>query len=231
MFLARAIVQAGLVITLASACTGAPKGQSGAFTALDLPPLQSAQSATQGATRIGVGDKLDITVFQVEDLTVEDALVDAAGVVEFPLVGSVTAAGLTPSELARLLEQRLGQAYLRNPSVTVRVSEAASQKITVDGAVEEAGVFEMKGATTLMQAVAMAKGATSVANSRSVAVFRNQDGQRMVALFDLAEIRSGRAADPILHGDDIVFVDTSRLNAALRDIISVLPAIAAFQVY
>ena len=108
------------------------------------------------------------------------------------------------------------------------VSEAASQKITVDGAVTKPGVYKMNGRTTLMQAVAMAEGPTRVADLESVAVFRTSGGRRMVAVFDLRAIRGGHAQDPVLFGDDVVVVDTSRLNANIRDALQALPGLAVF---
>lgn len=181
--------------------------------------------------RIGPLDELSVTVFQVEDLSFEKLTVGATGLIEMPLIGTVQAAGRTPNELAADLETRLGENYLRNPRVTVTVTEAASQKVTIDGAVTEPGVFQMKGRTTLLQAVAMAKGASRVADLRSVAVFRQVDGQRMVAVFDLAAIRAGQAADPVLQGDDVVVVDTSRTSVAMREIIAALPGLAIFRPY
>jgi polysaccharide export outer membrane protein len=115
--------------------------------------------------------------------------------------------------------------------VTVTVKEAASQKITVDGAVTKPGVYEMRGSTSLLQAVAMAEGPTGIADLTQVAVFRNIDGQRSVAVFDLAAIRQGRASDPAVFGDDVIVVDTSRLNSALRGLLGVMPALAIFRPY
>lgn len=181
--------------------------------------------------RLGVGDVLHVTVFRVESLSVREARIDASGNVQLPLLGPVAAAGLTAEELGADIRQRLAASYLQDPRVTVAVAEAASAKITVDGAVTEPGVYEMKGRTTLMQAVAMAKGASRVANLESVAVFRTSEGQRTVALFNLGDIRDGRAIDPILQGDDVVIVDTSQMSSRLRDIVSVLPAFSVFRPY
>lgn len=178
--------------------------------------------------RIGPSDKLNLTVFQVEDLSFEEIFVDASGKLQLPLLGSVQAAGLTPAELSSDLERRLGAQYLRNPRVSVSVTEAASQKITIDGAVTKPGVYEMRGRTTLLQAVAMAEGGTRIADLKNVAVFRTVEGRRMIAVFDLAAIRRGQSPDPVVLGDDIVVVDTSRLNARYRDIIEALPGLAVF---
>ncbi|MBX9801220.1 MAG: polysaccharide export protein [Caulobacteraceae bacterium] len=179
--------------------------------------------------RIGVGDKLDVRVFQVPDLSFDELVVDTSGNIQLPLIGLVQAAGRSSGELSTDIAARLSVQYLRDPQVTVTVTEAASQKITVDGAVTKPGVYEMRGSTSLLQAVAMAQGPTGIADLTKVAVFRTLNGQRSVAVFDLAAIRQGRAADPIVLGDDVIVVDTSRLNSALRQIITAVPALAVFR--
>lgn len=193
--------------------------------------LQADPASAVGAYRIGSGDTLNVRVFQVADLSVDEARVGASGLIDLPLVGSVRAAGRTPSELAEDIERRLEDGYVRDPQVTVSVVESSSQKITVDGAVTEAGVFEMQGRTTLLQAVAMAKGATRTANLRSVAVFRVTNDQRTVAVFDLAAIRRGEAVDPVLIGDDVVIVDTSQMSVIMREVLTALPGLAVFRSY
>ena len=190
--------------------------------------MAASAGADASGYRIGPSDKLSVTVFQVEDLTFAEIFVDASGKLQLPLLGSVQAAGLTPAELSTDLERRLGERYLRNPEVSVSVSEAASQKITVDGAVMKPGVYEMRGRTTLLQAVAMAQGGTRIADMKKVAVFRSTDGRPMVAVFDLAAIRRGETVDPVVLGDDVVVVDTSRLSARYRDIVEILPGLGVF---
>lgn len=209
-----------------AACTTAPQIDTGLGSAQLLD--QSSLASGPQTYLIGPADTLSIRVFQVEDLSFDEIQVDASGMLQLPLIGAVRAAGMTPADLSRDIEMRLGQQYLRNPNVTVTVTKAASQKVTVDGAVTKPGVYEMVGRTTLMQAVAMAEGPTNVADMRKVAVFRNVDGRRMVAVFDLQQIRSGRLTDPVLSGDDVVVVDTSTLQAALRDIVQALPGLAVF---
>jgi len=153
--------------------------------------------------------------------------VDSAGNIQLPLIGSVRAAGQTPQGLSAEIETRLATRYMQNPQVLVAIAEAASQKVTVDGAVTRPGVYTMRGRTTLLQSVAMASGPTRTADLKNVAVFRNGDQGRMVALFNLADIRSGEIEDPVLMGDDVVVVDTSRLSQTVRDIIETLPGFAA----
>lgn len=203
------------------------------MTAAQPVDLQAVQTiATAPAEyHIGVGDKLSVRVFQVPDLSFDELVVDTSGNIQMPLIGAVSSAGRTAGEMSTDIAERLSARYLRNPQVTVTVIEAASQKITVDGAVTKPGVYEMRGSTSLLQAVAMAEGPTRLADLSRVAVFRTINGQRSVALFDLGEIRQGQALDPEVLGDDVIVVDTSRLNSALREIVTAIPALAIFRPY
>lgn len=226
------IVLAVLLALMLSACGG---------SRMNLSEMTSAQSADIGAVqpassvqteyRIGVGDKLNVRVFQVPDLSFDNLVTDTSGNIQLPLIGAVRSAGRTAGELSADIAGRLAAQYLRDPQVTVTVTEAASQKITVDGAVTKPGVYEMRGSTSLLQAVAMAEGPTAVADLTKVAVFRTINGQRSVALFDLAAIRQGRADDPQILGEDIIVVDTSRLNRAMREIVTAIPALSIFRAF
>lgn len=221
-----------LFVLFLSAC-GGPRMELSEMTAAQ--PTDLSQTSVAGAVstpveyRIGPGDKINVRVFQVPDLSIDGLVIDTSGNVQLPLIGAVRGAGRTPSEMSADIAERLSAQYLMNPQVTVTVTEAASQKITIDGAVTRPGVYEMRGSTSLLQAVAMAEGPTRVADLSKVAVFRTLDGQRSVALFDLGAIRQGRASDPQVLGDDVIVVDTSRLNSALREIVSAVPALTIFR--
>lgn len=223
-------ILSALAALVLSGC-GGPQMDVSQMTAAQPVDLQTVQAVVSTPTeyRIGVGDKLNVRVFQVTDLSFDELVVDTSGNIQMPLIGAVTGAGRTAGEMSIDIAERLSAQYLRNPQVTVTVTEAASQKITIDGAVTKPGVYEMRGSTSLLQAVAMAEGPTRVADLSRVAVFRTIDGQRSVALFDLGAIRQGRASDPQVLGDDVVVVDASRLNSALREIVSAMPALAIFR--
>jgi len=192
-----------------------------------VPPDVQTAPAMQ---RIGPADKLRINVFQVADLT-NEYTVDASGNILFPLIGTVQAQGKLPEELAQHIAARLGERYMRNPNVSVSVLEQAQQTITVDGAVRQPGVMQIRGTITLMQAVALAQGTAENANPSRVVVFRTINGQRMAAAFDLRAIRRAQAEDPTIYGNDIVVVDGTNTRAIWREIISVLPVIGLFRPY
>ena len=193
------------------------------------PPDQNGMAMSQQAYRIGPLDKLDISVFQVPELT-GSVEVDAAGLISLPLIGQVTAGGRTTNELQQLIAQKLSAKYLQDPQVTVVVKEALSQKITVEGAVQQPGVYPIEGRTTLMQAIAMARGSDPQrANEKKVVVFRTVNGQRMAAGFNLVDIRTGKTDDPQVYGNDVIVMDASNARGFLHDIISTVPLLAIFR--
>lgn len=201
---------------------------------LGFVPTSAVPASTEPVSAgyvIGAQDVLNVTVFQVPDLSLTNVPVDTAGGIQVPLVGRVQAMGLTAAELSASIAARLSPEYVRSPVVNVTVQQAVSQKVTLDGAVTEPGVYELRGATTLLQAVAMAKGPTRTAALTRVVVFRDVEGQRMAALFDVRAIRRGEAEDPQIKGGDIIVVDSSLTSVALREIIAVLPGLAIFQSY
>jgi polysaccharide biosynthesis/export protein len=211
------------------ACTSSGGPKEGSIPTDTLLATSASGSTASGEYHIGATDLLRINVFRVPDLSFEEIRVDASGVIQMPLIGTVQAEGLTPNELSESLASRLGAQYLRNPQITVTVLEAASQKITVDGAVTQPGVYEMQGRTTLLQAVAMARGPIAGADLNSVVIFRTIEGERQFAVFDLAAIRAGEAPDPVVLGDDVIVVDTSFLSDVIQQVVRAAPSLYLFR--
>jgi len=181
--------------------------------------------------KIGPQDTLVVDVFQVPDLS-KTVQVETSGTILLPLIGQVAATGRTPKELSDEIAAQLGKDYVKDPLVTVTVKESSSQKVTIDGAVVQPGIYPIAGNTTLMQAVALAKGPDpSLANTRQVAIFRNAGAQRTAAVFDLSAIRSGKAADPPVYANDVIVVETSGGRRFLRDLGNVVPFFALFRPY
>lgn len=192
-----------------------------------VPPADPARPAPE--YRIGALDRLRITVFQEKDLSFEEIVVDSAGNLSMPLIGLVQAAGQTAPELARELERRYGANYLVNPQVTISVQSSVSQNVTVQGEVKKPGVYEIKGPTTLLQAISLAEGETNVAALNQVVVFRTIGGKRMGAVFDVGSIRRGEADDPALLGSDQVIVGYANARGLWRDTLTAAPLLNAFR--
>jgi len=177
--------------------------------------------------KIAPMDKLSVKVFKMDDLS-GDYDVDLAGNISLPLIGQLKAANLTTEQLDDQLTSKLGDKYLEHPDVSVAIKSSTAHVVTVDGAVREAGSFALGGPTTLIRAVAMAKGVTEDANARRVAVFRTVGGQRQAAAFDLTSIRRGEAPDPQIYPGDIIVVDGSSVKAVQKKLLQSIPLLAIF---
>ena len=177
--------------------------------------------------KIAPMDKLSIKVFKMEDLT-GDYDVDLAGNISLPLIGQLKAANLTTEQLDDQLTSKLGDKYLEHPDVSVAIKSSTAHVVTVDGAVKEAGSFPLGGPTSLIRAIAMAKGTTEDANARRVAVFRTVGGQRQAAAVDLTSIRRGEAPDPEIFPGDIIVVDGSRVKSVQKQLLQSIPLLAIF---
>lgn len=138
----------------------------------------------------------------------------------------VQAAGLTSEQLETSLAEKLAKHYLQDPQVSIFIKEFTSQRLTVEGAVKKPGVYPIKGRTTLLQALAIAEGLTSVADPNGIKVFRTnpQTGARATLMFDLEKIRIGELRDPDVRNDDIVHVAESSGKSVAKELIEfILP--------
>ena len=181
-----------------------------------------------GAYLIGPQDLLKVEVFEVEELS-STVRVNRRGRITMPLIGSISVTGHNITEVERLIEQRLAEEYLQDPHVAVFVEEFASQKVTVEGSVQKAGVFVMEGRTTLLQAIAMAGGVSDVADTDQIFVFRDPyEGNRLILEFDLDDIEDGKVPDPLLKGTDIVVVGVSSARRLLKDVTGALRGFVGF---
>jgi polysaccharide biosynthesis/export protein len=197
-----------------------------AYSTFEAP----AKAASQRDYRIGALDAIDVNIYQEPDLSQKALEVDANGNVSLPLIGTVAAAGKTTSELSHDIASRLNEHYLKDPQVAVTVATSASQKVTVEGEVAQPGVYDIKGGTSLLQTLALAKGETRTAKLNQVVIFRTINGQRMGAVFDVGAIRTGKAEDPDVLGNDVVVVGFSQARRTWTDILQSVPMMGLFRV-
>jgi polysaccharide export outer membrane protein len=216
-----------LCLTL-EACSGS-LGQNVAqkpanFRAPDPVPLPQLSTDR----KLLVGDVINVRVYKADAFS-GDQTIDSAGRINIPLIGYVPAVGQTTAEIQATLTQALGAKYLVSPSISVTLKTAVQNMITIDGSVQQPGVYPVDGDATLVRAVAMARGTADGANPRRVVVFRRIDGQRMAASFDLTDIRRGKSPDPPVYPNDIVVVDGSALTKALKTSLETLPFLSLFR--
>jgi polysaccharide export outer membrane protein len=212
-------VSTGIVL---SGCTTTPPLRDNEHLTVSptgvLPPPTPADLTLSGRPYIiGPLDRIAVEVFGVDTLT-RTIQADSTGRISFPLAGEIEAAGLTPAQLGQELQRRLAS-YVRNPRVLVNIAEAVSQVITIDGEVQEPGLYPVVGRMTLMRAVARAKGATEFARLTHVVVFRTVGGRQMAALYDLRAIRAGIYEDPQVYSQDVVVVGENQARRIFHDVV------------
>ncbi len=167
--------------------------------------------------RIGPEDLLEVQVFGVDQLS-RTVRVNANGLVSLPLIGSVPLGGLTAQEAEAAITEKLASQYMQDPQVSVFIKEYTTQRVTLEGAVKNPGVYPLRGDTTLLRALAIAGGQGSLADMSQVVVYRaDVSGTRVGTPFDVERIRHGEAPDPLVLSDDVIVVNRSPTRTFLRD--------------
>jgi polysaccharide export outer membrane protein len=227
------LLMAVIGLALLSGCGSSPVRNPNLLQgqALQAPDTTTATGAYEGGTdyRIGAQDLLEISVFGIDELS-RTVRVNSNGQISLPLIGGVMAGGKTIPELEKAIGAKLEDGYLQDPQVTVFVKEFTSQRVTLEGALNKPGIYPLTGKTTLLQAIAMAQGIDEdMADLHGVILFRQVDGKRAGAVFDLAQVRAGLMPDPQVYGDDVIVVEQSGSKSAFRRFIQSVPAIGLFR--
>lgn len=216
-----------LGLSLVAGCAGT-RGGAIPYDVKNFGVPDAPQAAVeQDSYKLAPLDTVTVNVFQVSDLS-RDYTIDLSGNLTMPLIGSLKALGLSTTELASAIQKRLGERYLQNPDVTLVLKDSARRNITVEGSVRSPSVYPVRGPMTLVQAIATAGGASDFANPHRVAIFRQIQGKRMAAAFDLVSIRRGEAEDPNVYAGDMIIVDGSNVRSAQREILQNMPLLGLF---
>ncbi len=145
-----------------------------------LAAQPSTRDIPQRVGRIGVGDKLKITVFGEPDLATQ-VEVAGSGRIALALIGEVDVKGRTQREAASIIAKRLASGFLNDPKVTVEI--ASYRPIYVHGEVRTGGELPFKGAMRIVDAVAAAGGFTYRAQESYVLLLREgEPGELRVPL-------------------------------------------------
>jgi len=180
---------------------------------LDLAGCAAASTNTPVAptvgaddTTIGAGDTFEVRVYGEKELSGKYS-VERDGSVDFPLIGRVVVDGLEPAQVSDEIELRLKDSdVLKNPQVSVLVVNYASKRISVVGAVSKPGNFPMANGLTVVQAIGLAGGFTSLADRNATLVTRRQKGKTNRFRVSVQSVTEGRADDFALQAGDIVYI-------------------------
>ena len=160
------------------------------------PPVAEIKPIVEGLAaavdpnsyKIGAEDVIKVVVWKEPDLSFM-AGVRPDGRVTAPLIGDLTAAGETPTSLAAILKERLGE-LVNNPLVNVEIVQVRSKKYYITGQVSRTGMFPLVVPTTVLEALTMAGGLSEWADKKKIVIMRGE--QRFIFNYDAA-IKGGKS--------------------------------------
>ena len=170
---------------------------------------QEEQKIESAGYQVGIGDVIEITAFQEEEITGE-FLVEASGAITFPLLGPVPVVGLTPASISAALEELLERDFYVDVQLKVKVEVFASQPVTLLGEVQAPGTYYLEGRTTLTDLLSKAGGLKSSAGP--VLELRRTsriegEGPPEPMIFETAKLSTGEIGrDLFLQAGDVLYV-------------------------
>ena len=160
----------------------------------------------EAAYPVGPSDVMDISYYaggeRQESFTAE---VSALGTITSPLVGELSVAGLTASEVSDKLTALLARDFFVNPQVLVGVRQHA-KKVYVGGEVKSPGAYSIKEGSTVATACILAGGFSEFAALNRVTVTRTVGKQTRIIKIDLREVQKGKVSDIALENGDRIDV-------------------------
>jgi polysaccharide export outer membrane protein len=192
------------VALLAPGVRGQTAASNGSAGAANSPAVAVPAPEGNSDYVIGADDTLHISVWKEPDLS-ETLPVRPDGKISLPLLGDVTAAGMTPAELGNSVREKLKK-YVDDPRVTVVVTAMNSRRIFVTGEVTHSGAMPLLPNMTMLQALAAA-GFTQFANVKAIYLLRNEGGKQVKYRFNYKEVVKGHHQEqniPLMPGDTVV---------------------------
>ena len=169
--------------------------------------IDTDQNSDQNYYKIGCGDVLEIITWKEEDFSREDILVRIDGMITFPLLDDIQAAGKTPLELKRDIETKLKE-FIDNPVATVNVINPLSQRFYILGEVVRTGEYQLVKKLTVLQAFALAGGFTEWASKKEIILLRIEDNKEKIIRVNYKNIIKGKdySQNILIKADDTIIV-------------------------
>jgi polysaccharide export outer membrane protein len=134
-------------------------GATLALGAQKPPPAPAPESPEQLRSTyvLGPEDQITIRALDAEEISDKPVRIDFSGYIRLPMAGRLRASGLTIEQLEAQLVERL-KTFIREPEVSVSITEFRSQPVSVIGAVRNPGVHQLQGRKTLIEILSLAGG-------------------------------------------------------------------------
>ena len=169
-----------------------------------------ATPASSTQYRLALGDTIRITVFQVPDLSLETRI-NEAGAISYPLLGSVSLAGLTVTEAEQRLARGLRDGnFVRQPQVSITLTQARGNQVSVLGQVGRPGRYPLETGEVRLTDMLATAGGIAQGGSDVIVVMGTRNGQPYRAEVDLPAVFSAagkRSADVVLQNNDVIWVE------------------------
>jgi len=214
-----------------TSCAGHEGLKAGLLKSVDIPAPPVVERIQVSATpappdpqpssfdyQVGIGDVLSVMVYARPDLSTgvapaggtvgaKGSRVDGSGNIHLPLIGTVTAAGMTVSAIRDKVEASLRK-FVQEPSVVVEVAEYHSKPIYLMGQFRTPGVYYMDRPMTLLQGITLGNGFDAAANLRGVRLLRDQ---KIAAVDVYSLILDGHIEQNVwLRAGDTLFIPDNR---------------------
>ena len=145
--------------------------------------------------------------------SIQNYLVDASGVIDFPVLGKLKVGGLSRSEVMQILEDKIAK-YIKNPIITIRLSNF---KVSVQGEVTNPGTFSVNSdRITLIEAISMARDLTIYGKRDNILIIREVNGIKSYNRVDITKADFINSPFYYLAQNDVVYVEPNkvRINGA-----------------
>ena len=156
------------------------------------------------------------------NLGLQGYLVNSEGKIPFPVLGDITVAGKTRTEVEQILKQKLA-VYITDAVVDVRI---INYSITVLGEVTNPGVFTIRNErVTLPEAIGMAGDFTEEGNRKNITVIREENGKRIVSRIDFTKADFFTSDFYYLKQNDVIYVAPTNKGVKKTGFIPDVPAL------
>ncbi|MBE9127260.1 SLBB domain-containing protein [Coleofasciculus sp. LEGE 07092] len=181
----------------------------------DVPPERVNTIPLEEAYTLGSGDRVRMDIFDVPEYSGEFQVL-ANGILNLPVVGSVSVQGLTIERASAVISQRYAR-YVKRPIVTLSLLSARPLRISVGGEVKRPGSYSIpltdgQQFPTVTQAIELAEGITRSADVRNVEVRRRGKPPFRVNLWDLLNSSNLNQDVTLRDGDEIFLPTTTAIN-------------------
>ena len=180
---------------------------------VDAVAQPSTPTAAAAEYRLGSGDVVRINVYQNPDLAIETR-VTAAGLISYPLLGSIKVGGLSVTATEKLIADGLRSGnFVKQPQVTLVVTQVRGNQASVLGMVNRPGRYPIEVADMRLTDLLAMAGGTAVNGSDMVVVTGTRDGKPFRAEVDMPSVfaTGGTGKDMLINNGDSIWVDRQPL--------------------